>query len=180
MADFTSTPYWHLGCGTMRLAPLWLNIDAYPGPTVDMVFNLNNSSQLPSNTAKWIYWCHGPEHIYTDILPILLKDLYRALTPGGRLTIATTDLRGIYQNRFLTHANGSSWQSAMFGDTRSTVPVEDSHKQCFTLESLTWYLQTAGFKTVVPWTPEQYPDIMKLNDYATSCRLVTLHLEGVK
>ena len=177
--NWEQSKYWQIGCGTKHLNG-WLNIDALPGPAVDAVFQLNNSKLIPSEKAEWIYWCHGPEHIYPDLLPGLLQDLCRALVPGGKLTIATIDFIGIWQNRFITAANGPHWLSALYGETNSTDPPEAAHRCVFIAETLTQLLSDAGFRSVCRLRPEEYPVILKLNDYATSCRLVTLHLEGIK
>lgn len=177
----------HLGCGAKYLHG-WVNADGVAAPVVegvtghpDVVLDLHHDlGQLPANTLAWVYTSHCLEHCYPDLLPGILRDLYRALQPGGALTIATTDLEGILAHRFHGHGNGSAWESALFGHTVSTAHPLEAHRDCFTYPKLEKLLRAAGFATVRRWTPEQYPEILALNDYAVSCRLVTCFAEGVK
>jgi hypothetical protein len=78
----------------------------------------------------------------------------------------------------MTAANGAEWNAALYGETRSTDHPYLSHKQAFTRETLAALFVAAGFHDIRPWVPEQYPEIMALNDYAVTCRLVTTHVEG--
>lgn len=165
----------HVGCGDRRLSS-WINADAVV--LADVQLDLYDLSQIPCSVLSHIYWSHGPEHIYPDKLVEVLVNLRARLRAGGVLTTATIDLVGIWRNRFQTQANGAAWNAALYGESDSTHHPYLAHRQCFTHESLTELLLAAGFVNVKRWEPEQYPDILSLNDYATSCRLVTVHLEG--
>jgi len=177
----------HLGCGSKYLAG-WINADGVAVPVVegvaghpDIVLDIHKEcSLLPSNALAWIYTSHVIEHLYTDLLPGILTDLCRALRPGGRLTIATTDLDGIYLHRYKSPDNGDAWAAAMFGECRSTDHPMAAHRDCFTYVKLGKLLADAGFSAVRPWEPGQYPEILALRDYSVTARLVSLLIEGVK
>jgi predicted SAM-dependent methyltransferase len=118
------------------------------------------------------------EHIYPDKLLDVLCHLHRALRPGGKLTIATVDLEGIYRHRFLADDNGSAWEAALFGEVNSTDHPMAAHRNCFTYSKLAKLIIEAGFSFAQPWRTEDYPEIHALNDYARSCSLVTCFVEA--
>lgn len=171
----------HLGCGEHILAG-WINADGRAAPGVDWVcdFHGDGLTTIPDNSLVHVYTSHVIEHIFTDKLPGVLAHLRRALQPGGLLTIATTDLDGIYRNRYLEPRNGAAWESAMFGHATSDADPYQMHRDCFTYSKLTRLLLVAGFRQARSWEPQQYPEIAALNDYAMSCRLVSCLAEGVK
>lgn len=178
--DFVRDIPIHFGCGDKRLAN-WLNVDGILGPAVDLVADGFDffQKQVKPRSIPQIYWCHGPEHVPPDQLRGLLVAMKTALAPGGTLLASTIDFDLIYQNRFKTQANGPHWNSALYGETDSTHHPYLSHKQAFTTESLCMAFVAAGFSGVGPWAPEEFPEIHLLNDYSTSCRLVTCYARGI-
>ena len=170
----------HLGCGEHRLDG-WINVDGQPNPRADLVLDLHADLEcLPDGGCGWIYAAHVIEHLYPDKLPEVLAHLCRALEPGGRLTLATTDLIGIFEHRFLEADEGNAWEAALFGEVSSTDHPMAAHRNCFTYDKLADLLAAAGFARVRPWRTEQYPEIHALDDYARSCSLVTCFAEGVR
>lgn len=169
----------HLGCGTHRI-PHWINIDGIAGPAVDVVMDfVAETHRIPSGVVDRIYWSHGPEHVHPDKLPAVFHELRRILRPGtGRLIVATIDLRGIFENRYEHARNGHAWNAALYGETDSTDHPYLSHKQCFDGVTLSAAFSAAGFHDVGPWALEQYPEIKSIRDYALTCELVTVFVEG--
>jgi SAM-dependent methyltransferase len=187
----------HLGCGIHYLDG-WYNVDGRAAPVstptvvngivvpgvvgrTDGVLDLQGGLwQLVTAAYEWVYWCHGPEHAAPDRLPEVLRHLYRALMPGGKLTIATTDFEGIYLHRFLEQDDGCDYKAALFADTTSTAHPFDMHRNVFTFEELCELLAAAGFARVRRWRPEEYPEIAVLGDYSTTAKLVSVYAEGLK
>ena len=187
----------HLGCGTHYLDG-WLNVDGVAAPTSapaiidgvlvtdavghpDMLLDIHGGLwQLEAGHYEQIYWCHGPEHIYPNKLPDVLRELHAALAPGGRLTICTTDFEQIYIHRYLEQDDGGDYKSALFADTRSAAHPFDMHRNVFSFEELCELLAGAGFARVRSWKPEEYPEIAAIKDYSTTARLVSVFAEGVK
>lgn len=170
----------HLGCGPHRLTG-WVNVDGDVKAKPDVLLDIHTQlGEIPDGIATHIYWSHGPEHIFPDMLADVIKQLRRVLKTEGWLTIATIDLEGIYHNRYKRPLNGSAWNSALYGETLSTDHPFAAHRQCFTVPLLRHFFQEWGFRSVRQWEPENYPEIQAINDYATSCRLVTAHVEGMK
>lgn len=187
MSRLGQSPYLHLGCGAKYLAG-WVNADGCAMPIVegkcghpDEVLDIHHDChRLAEASLDWIYTSHTIEHVYPDLLPGILLQLRRSLRPGGRLTIATTSLEGIFNHRFLRADNGDAWECAMFGNTMSSAHPMEAHRDCFTYAKLERLLLVAGFSQVRPWRTDDYPAIHALDDYARSCALVTCFAEGVK
>jgi predicted SAM-dependent methyltransferase len=178
----------HLGCGAKYLPWPWTNADGVAAPVVegvvghaDIVLDINKDcALLPSNSIEWIYTSHTLEHCYPNLLPEILVDLCRALCPGGRLTIATTDYEGIYKHRYLSHDNGPYYKAALFGECNSNDHPMAAHRNVFTFSDLGALLSGAGFSSVRGWEYDEYPELKALNDYGLTCRLVSVLIEGRK
>jgi predicted SAM-dependent methyltransferase len=170
----------HLGCGD-RILSGWENVDGRAGHGVDREVIIPGGLWVfASSTYDWIYSSHVIEHIAPDKLPEALRELHRIMLPGGRLTIATTDIEGIFWHRFRTPDNGSAWEAALFGEVGSHDDPMAAHRNCFTYPKLERLLRDAGFASVRPWSTDEYPEIHALNDYARSCALVTCFAEARK
>jgi hypothetical protein len=187
----------HLGCGVHYLDG-WQNVDGVAEPKstatvvngvvvpgcvgrTDALLDIHGGLwRLASEAYEQIYWCHGPEHIYPNKLPEVLRDLHRILTFGGKLTICTTDFGGIYTHRFLEQDDGCDYKSALFADTSSTAHSFDMHRNVFTFEELCELLAAAGFVRVRRWRPEEYTEIAALGDYSTTAAKVSCYAEGLK
>ena len=98
-ADLTNQ-FVNLGCG--RSAQLgtsndsseskWINIDAFPAPGVDCLFDCRKQLPFADNTAKGIYTEHFFEHIdYTEEVPHFLSECHRVLQKSGVLRIVVPD-----------------------------------------------------------------------------------------
>jgi len=169
----------HLGCGDKRLAG-WVNADARSGDGIGLVVDLHDPWQLKAGEYDHVYASHVIEHISPDRLPQALAHLYRALRPGGKLTLATISLEGIFRNAFEKGYSREAVNAYLYGDSRSTDHPLQAHRQVFTREWLTEYVKAAGFATVREWALTDYPEIAALNDCASSSYHVTLYLEGLK
>lgn len=166
----------HLGCGTKRLPPPWVNADAAEG--ADRVLNLTNLWPVEAGSCDWIYTSHTLEHVEFDSIPKVLSGLHRILTPGGKLTIATIDIVGIYENRYRKGLRAASWNAAIYGETWGLERPFIAHKSCFDSVLLAGLLEDAGFRDVRRWEPKDHPEIAALHDCASTDRDVSLLLEA--
>lgn len=85
---------------------------------------------------------HVLEHIAPKLLEVSLRHCYRFLRPGGRLRISVPD-----------GFNPDPSYIAL-AEPGGRGPAADDHRQLFNIESLTEYLQAAGFEVV----PIEYYD----------------------
>lgn len=88
---------YHLGCGDIRL-PDWINVDARPGPAVDLICDLADVSQLPKG-AGMVYACHVLEHFgFNGVTPSagdVLRGWVDLLAPNGMCCISVPDLQRV-------------------------------------------------------------------------------------
>jgi predicted SAM-dependent methyltransferase len=79
----------HLACGGHRL-PGWLNVDIVPG--VDLRLDVRRPMPLPDASCIEIYAEHFVEHLaYPGDVEAVLRDWWRLLAPGGRLSVGVPD-----------------------------------------------------------------------------------------
>ena len=168
----------HIGCADKRLPSPWVNADAQSGGGADRVLNLADLWPLDAASCSWVYTSHTLEHIEFDSIPKTLAGLHRVLRPGGKLTIATIDIVGIYENRY-KKMWAPSWNAAIYGDTWGLDRPFASHKSIFDEKVLTDLLLAAGFHDVHPWMLAEYPEIAGLIDCASRDRDVSLLLEAL-
>jgi len=170
----------HLGCGD-RILPGWENVDGRAGPGVNRVVQIHGGLWVLDTAAySQVYSSHVIEHVFPDKLPAVLLDLHRILVPGGKLTLATISLEGIFHNAFKRSYSREAVNAYLYGDAKSSDSPLQAHRQVFTEEWLTEYLKDAGFPAVRPWALTDYPEIAALEDCASSSYHVTLYLEAVK
>jgi len=88
---------YHLGCGDIRL-PGWINVDARPGPAVDLVCDLSDVSSLQGG-AEAVYACHVLEHFgFNGVSPAATNVLLgwcNLLAPNGECFISVPDLQKV-------------------------------------------------------------------------------------
>ena len=79
------------GCGRFALRG-WINADIRPGPGVDVLHDIREGLPIRDATCSYAVSIHGLQDLsYLDVLPAL-RELRRALEPGGVLRIAVPDL----------------------------------------------------------------------------------------
>ncbi|MCJ2541597.1 methyltransferase domain-containing protein [Thermostichus vulcanus] len=129
--------------------PNWKIFNIQPGPNVDYVGNAVDLSQFPDNSLEAIYTSHTLEHFnYTQELPVVLKEWYRALRFGGQLMISVPDLPTLcrlYLKEEATPAQRFAIMRMMFG---GQVDEYDYHKVGLSWEHLFMLLSQAGFRII--------------------------------
>jgi len=143
----------HLGCGTVRL-PGFCNVDALPGPTVDVVADITRLDGFPDGCADLIYACHVLEHFAHDDIPPIFARWRRLLRPGGELRISVPDIDRIVRiysdnwQHFQTPGH-APWIGLIYGGQKDAY---DFHKTGFNFCWLAHLLREAGFED-----PREYP-----------------------
>ena len=133
----------HLGCGDQYLQG-WTNCDLY-SDKADLKID---SKILPyvNNTVDEIYASHLIEHFHFRDSIFTLKEWYRALKPGGKLTLETPDFVELCKeivNR--DHENRIELYIHFFGSP--DIPGQ-AHHFLFTEQQLILCLSSCGFKNI--------------------------------
>lgn len=180
MTALTETTRLHFGCGDKILAG-WCNADAKKGEGVDLVVDFHGGLwQLKPESLDWIYTSHVLEHLFPSKLPGVLAKLYESLKPGGKLTVASIDIGGIWAHCIQSPDYTTHWEWPLFGKVDAYDQPWDAHRNAFTWPKLRGLLQHAGFDVVRKWTPTEYPEIAALKDYSSTAEIISVMAEGIK
>lgn len=151
------TYFWGVKAG-MRLILLsgrmhrsgWKTLDANPVNKADFTRTIP-PLDIPDSSCEEIELCHGIGHFYKWDAEKLLKEIYTALVPGGRLTLEQPNL--LYAAKVLTGlikpgtgtAPGQCDMWALYGDPNHRDPLHGI-RWGWTVETLTEALVAAGFR----------------------------------
>jgi predicted SAM-dependent methyltransferase len=76
-----------IGTGANRMPPPWVNCDLYPGPAVDVVFDLQQPWPFADQSVHYIYGSHVLEHLHeTDTF---FREAWRVCEDGGTMLLRT-------------------------------------------------------------------------------------------
>ena len=139
-----------LHIGGTRKKKGWEIFNAVPGEHVDHLGDAADLSRFPDGTFTEIYASHVLEHFdYQRQLPLVLKEWFRVLVPGGTLSLSVPDLDALVD---MWHARDNYTaddrffiMQMMFG---GHVDAYDYHFAGFNEEILSRYLAEAGFVDV--------------------------------
>jgi predicted SAM-dependent methyltransferase len=135
-----------LGSGRSK-PPGFVGIDLLLQPRIDLVHNLEAGLPFPANSVTEIRASHVLEHLPHRSAPRLLKDCFRVLIPGGKITIKVPDLQKVLES-FLNLPEQKHWDNAwewIFGNQQH---VGQFHKTGFTNARLEKLLKDSGFKKI--------------------------------
>jgi SAM-dependent methyltransferase len=156
-------PRLHLGCGE-NVLPGWLNADLLPqGPGV-IAIDVRRPLPLPDGCMRRVFAEHLIEHLDFEDGRKLLHECHRVLEPGGRIRVATPELRriaslldadlgndGDIRTRYLRWL--IDWCFPGREDCEPALAVNHflrawGHRFCYTREALEAALKRAGFERI--------------------------------
>jgi glycogen(starch) synthase len=126
----------------------WKILDIEPRPEVDFTGDAANLSQFDDGSVETIYASHILEHFHyllNNELLTTLTEWYRVLQPGGQLMVSVPNLQTLcwlYLNPSLMPMERHKLMRIMFG---GQINEYDVHRVGFDPDTLTIYLQQAGF-----------------------------------
>lgn len=126
------------------------NVDIRPGPTVDIVADLNDTFPIPDSIYDGIYSSYIIEHISWRKIRGFISELHRILKPGGRAFIVTANLKE--QCRVMVEKD--EWVDEdicrVFGDQnyKGDQWVSNAHFTGFSPNHAVKLFNEAGFSTV--------------------------------
>ncbi|QPN64329.1 methyltransferase domain-containing protein [Synechococcus sp. CBW1004] len=125
----------------------------------DLYWDLADGIPFPDHSVTEIYSSHVFEHLPPSSLVPLLRDCYRALIPGGSLSVCVPDARLFldaytHKRYFVDQANPRCWRRGWF-ETGSLIDqinyiayMGGEHRLMFDDENLPAFLRLAGFHRV--------------------------------
>ncbi len=141
----------HLGCG-IRYIKGWTNIDWSSKYKVDHNLNLGKE-RLPckNGQADEVISSHLIEHLTRWEGIFHLKEIFRTLKPGGKLTVAFPSLERIidcYEGRdkSVSFKGNDKWLVTAIFETQKDETV--IHKYGYTTKTMTKLLRTTGFREI--------------------------------
>jgi len=133
----------------------WLTLDLHAG--CDLQMNLLETLPFPDNTVDMIYSSHFLEHFQTAEMKLILKECYRILKPGGKISTCVPDsstyINAYSENKELDPGVWLRYTPA--ADINSKIDyinyighLNGEHKHLFDLENLLAIQKLCGFVNV--------------------------------
>jgi predicted SAM-dependent methyltransferase len=130
-----------------------------------LVYDLGKPLPFSDNTFTAIYASHVLEHLYRSQAQALLYECRRVLKPGGVVRLVVPDLHAMVENYLKCRRDGDKGAADTLNErlafrspappagnilTRSYAVWKDfhSHKWMYDSDTLTHYLEVAGFREV--------------------------------
>lgn len=132
-----------LGSGRSK-PPGFVGIDMLLQPRIDLQHNLEEGLPFPDNFVAEIRASHVLEHLPHRETPKLLRECFRVLVPGGKLTIKVPNLEEVLKN-FLSLPENKRWDEAWEWIYGSQTREGQYHNTGFTKERLEFLLRDVGF-----------------------------------
>jgi predicted SAM-dependent methyltransferase len=169
-----------IGSGPKKGQNGWLTIDIVEG--CDLQLNLLEKLPFPDNSVDFIYSSHFLEHFQTSEIKSILKECYRILKPGGKISACIPDA-SIYINAYTRNEelDQTFWIRYLpAADINSKIDfinyighMNGEHKHLFDLENLIAIHKTCGFQSTKRRQFDSSLD-MKERDYES------IYVEAVK
>jgi SAM-dependent methyltransferase len=152
-------PKLNIGCG-YNVVPGWMNVDLTGGRGGTIFMDALKTFPVPEGTFDAILCEHMVEHLPKEAGPVLAREAFRALKPGGRMRIVTPDLENMARlaldsstpqaRRYLEFVAGVHGRETITGaDALNYIFYEYGHRHIYTVASLTAVMREAGFTEIV-------------------------------
>jgi SAM-dependent methyltransferase len=135
------------------------NLDIRPGPTVDIVSDLNKPLPLSNDCYEHVYSAYAIEHIGWRNVKAFIRELHRILKPNGTCLVVTANL--LEQCRKLVETK--EWNDDLIGMVFGGQDYnENSHSCGFSPDYAIKLFREAGFSgvSVRPLNPEVITDMI--------------------
>lgn len=146
--------------------PGWINLDAFPAPHVNCLYDCRKSLPFPDRSVRGIFCEHFVEHLdYTEEIPSFLSECGRVLKPGGVFRVIVPDaekylraygergwdhlarVRGLDSNR------EDPYHRCRYNTRMELINVVfrqgHEHKFAYDFETLEFLLRRYGFSSVI-------------------------------
>ncbi len=141
-----------LGCGDNPNSACQVHTDSRPNSKIDFVCDLEKPFPIKDNDFQGVFASFALEHVSWRGLPQCISEMFRILSPSGKVVIITANTEA--QIKYLTdggakrHKDGEFIESSriLFGD--NDYP-ENSHKSFFSPSILTELFSQVGFVNII-------------------------------
>jgi predicted SAM-dependent methyltransferase len=176
----------HLGCGS-KYIPGFEHIDSTHHRHLSHCADVSHLPMYGDGTVDLIYASHVLEHFGRQQYPVVLREWYRLLRPGGVLRLGVPDFAAVaalyYEQGLVDGLTGLV--GLVSGGQRD---ASDYHKMIFDEALLGQALLEAGFSAFRRWDWRS-TEHAQIDDYSQAYlphldkqngRLMSLNLEGIK
>jgi predicted SAM-dependent methyltransferase len=125
----------HLGSGKVIL-PGWLNTDWSPRKPEQVYLDVTRRFPLPGCSVDCVFSEHLIEHLWYGDAQFMLRECHRVLKPGGRIRIATPNLKKICELASDQHTREQEIYLRMA--TIKYVPVNQRFLASFVINNFFW------------------------------------------
>lgn len=131
-----------------------MNIDIVQTSATDLTANITQLDMFPSEAIEEIHMEAVYEHLYRFERKTALKEWFRLLCPGGKLTIDSIPDFDVFAENYLMRKSGirgdlmtlDDVYLGTHGDPVQWNAPEQLHKDLFTKDQLRSELEAAGFE----------------------------------
>lgn len=128
----------------------WITLDMCKG--ADFFWDLRYGLPFEDSSFHQVYCSHVLEHFSYPDLKVLLSEVYRVLTPGGRFLIAVPDA-SIYIRAYMGEMGAKEllkYEPAVVSDKKMDILnyifyMDGHHRFMFDSENLAFHCENAGF-----------------------------------
>lgn len=158
----------NVGAGSAGRAG-WVNVDMWPGPGVNCVYDCRTSLPFPDRSVRGIFAEHFLEHLdYTLEAPQFLRECRRVLGDGATLRLAVPDAgrylhayaepgwEGMTALRSLGPGREDPWLGGRYDTKMQLVNAVfrqgHEHRYAYDFQTLALLLEACGFREIVKST----------------------------
>ena len=167
----------HVGCGPAHpeslherfRSPAWreIRLDIEPDVKPDIVASIVDMSKVKSDWVDAIWSSHNLEHVFSHEVPVVLRNFFRVLRPGGEALITMPDLQQVAQLvargkledvAYVSPAGPIAPLDILYGHRASVQQGNEfmAHRTGFTAYTLSRKLSDAGFVDVKVRAPKDF------------------------
>jgi predicted SAM-dependent methyltransferase len=126
----------------------FLNVDIRPLPNVDIVADVAKGLNFADHIVDEILSCGTLEHFYIPTVLEILKEMWRVLKPGGKLTVGVPNLKAILYAYQQGEMDFQLFNQYVYGSVQKDVNPYNVHRSLWDAERMINAMTKAGFTNV--------------------------------
>jgi predicted SAM-dependent methyltransferase len=126
----------------------FLNVDVRPLPNVDIVADITKGLNFADHTVDEIVSCGTLEHFYIPTVLKILKEMWRVLKYGGKLTVGVPNMNAILSAFQQGEMNFQLFNQYIYGSVQKDINPYNVHRSIWDAERMINAMTEAGFTNV--------------------------------